>query len=107
MGEDENLRVLVLKLLHAHHLDATSVLALEELLDYLKEKTAMSSSAKSARIAQNLEKFRGALQNKQENALSSHCRQPHSLTAKAIKRAKYLISGEQAKVTIYAERNQG
>ena len=38
MGEDQNLRVLVLKLLHAHHLDATSVLALEELLDYLKEK---------------------------------------------------------------------
>jgi SulP family sulfate permease len=32
---------------------------------------------------------------------------PTLSTAKAIKRAKYLISGEQAKVTIYAERNQG
>ena len=38
VGDDENLRVIVLTLLHAHHLDATSVLALEELLDYLKEK---------------------------------------------------------------------
>ena len=32
------LKVLVLKMLNAHHLDATSVLALEELFDYLKEK---------------------------------------------------------------------
>ena len=46
VGEDENLRVLVLKLLNAHHLDATSVLALEELLEYLKEKTVMYCSAK-------------------------------------------------------------
>ena len=46
VGEDENLRVLVLKLLNAHHLDATSVLALEELLEYLKKKTVMYCSAK-------------------------------------------------------------
>ena len=38
VGEDPNLKVLVLKMLNAHHLDATSVLALEELLEYLKEK---------------------------------------------------------------------
>ena len=59
VGEDQNLRVLVLKLLHAHHLDATSVLALEELLDYLKEKNC-HVLFKFARMHQNLEKFRGA-----------------------------------------------
>ena len=38
VGENRNIKVLVLKLLNAHHLDATSVLALEELLEYYKEK---------------------------------------------------------------------
>ena len=38
VGENRNIKVLVLKLLNAHHLDATSVLALEELLEYYQEK---------------------------------------------------------------------
>ena len=38
VGENRNIKVLVLKLLNAHHLDATSVLALEELLEYYNEK---------------------------------------------------------------------
>ena len=38
VGEDPNQRVLVLKMLNAHHMDATSVLALEELLEHLKAK---------------------------------------------------------------------
>ena len=46
VGENRNIKVLVLKLLNAHHLDATSVLALEELLEYYKEKNAMSCFAK-------------------------------------------------------------
>ena len=50
VGEDPNLRVLVLKLLNAHHMDATSVMALEELLDYLKEKTVMFFSAKYVKM---------------------------------------------------------
>ena len=40
-GEDPNIKVLILKLLNAHHLDATSVMALEELIDGFKERIAM------------------------------------------------------------------
>ena len=61
VGEDPNQKVLVLKMLNAHHMDATSVLALEELLEYLKEKDCHVSSAKFARIVCESSKNSGVL----------------------------------------------
>ena len=108
VGEDENLRVLVLKLLHAHHLDATSVLALEELLDYLKEKNCHVLLCEVRKDALRILRNSGVLSRiNRKNVFPHTAGNPTLSTAKAIKRAKYLISGEQAKVTIYAERNQG
>ena len=108
VGEDQNLRVLVLKLLHAHHLDATSVLALEELLDYLKEKNCHVLLCEVRKDALRILRNSGVLSRiNRKNVFPHSAGNPTLSTAKAIKRAKYLISGEQAKVTIYAERNQG
>ena len=107
VGEDENLRVLVLKLLHAHHLDATSVLALEELLDYLKEKNCHVLLCEIRRDALKILRDSGVLSRiNRKNVFPHTASNPTLSTAKAIKRSKQLISGEQAKVTIYAERNQ-
>jgi len=108
VGEDQNLRVLVLKLLHAHHLDATSVLALEELLDYLKEKNCHVLLCEVRKDALRILRDSGVLSRiNRKNVFPHTATNPTLSTAKAIKRSKYLISGEQAKVTIYAERNQG
>lgn len=108
VGEDQNLRVLVLKLLHAHHLDATSVLALEELLDYLKEKNCHVLLCEVRKDALRILRNSGVLSRiNRKNVFPHTATNPTLSTAKAIKRSKYLISGEQAKVTIYAERNQG
>ena len=107
VGEDENLRVLVLKLLHAHHMDATSVLALEELLDYLKEKNCHVLLCEVRRDALRILRDSGVLSRiNRKNVFPHTASNPTLSTAKAIKRAKQLISGEQAKVTIYADRNQ-
>lgn len=108
VGEDENLRVLVLKLLHAHHLDASSVLALEELLDYLKEKNCHVLLCEVRRDALRILRDSGVLSRiNRKNVFPHTASNPTLSTAKAIKRAKQLISGEPAKLTIYAERNQG
>ena len=107
VGEDENLRVLVLKLLHAHHLDATSVLALEELLDYLKEKNCHVLLCEVRRDALRILRDSGVLSRiNRKNVFPHTSSNPTLSTAKAIKRAKQLVAGEAAKVTIYADRNQ-
>ena len=107
VGEDENLRVLVLKLLHAHHLDATSVLALEELLDYLKEKNCHVLLCEVRKDALRILRDSGVLSRiNRKNVFPHSATNPTLSTAKAIKRSKDLVAGEQAKVTIYAERNQ-
>jgi len=108
VGDDENLRVLVLKLLHAHHLDATSVLALEELLEYLKEKNCHVLLCEVRRDALRILRNSGVLNRiNRQNVFPHTVSNPTLSTAKAIKRAKHLVSGEKAKVTIYAESNPG
>ena len=108
VGEDENLRVLVLKLLHAHHLDATSVLALEELLDYLKEKNCHVLLCEIRRDAFRILKDSGVLARiNRKNVFPHTVSNPTLSTAKAIKRAKELVAGMDAKVTIYSEQSKG
>ena len=105
VGEDPNLRVLVLKLLNAHHLDATSVMALEELLDYLKEKNCHVLLCEVRRDALRILSNAGVLSRMNRKNIFPHTvSNPTLSTAKAIKRAKQLTSGEEAKVTIYAEQ---
>jgi SulP family sulfate permease len=105
VGEDPNLRVLVLKLLNAHHLDATSVMALEELLDYLKEKNCHVLLCEVRRDVLRIIKNAGVLSRMNRKNIFPHTMSNPTLsTAKAIKRAKHLTSGEEAKVTIYAEQ---
>ncbi len=105
VGEDHNLRVLVLKLLNAHHLDATSVMALEELLDYLKEKNCHVLLCEVRRDVLRILKNAGVLSRMNRKNIFPHTTgNPTLSTAKAIKRAKHLTLGEKAKVTIYAEQ---
>lgn len=104
VGEDENLRVLVLKLLNAHHLDATSVLALEELLEYLKEKNCHVLLCEVRRDALRILRNSGVLTRiNRKNVFPHTSSNPTLSTARAIKRAKFLVSGEKAKVTIFAD----
>jgi SulP family sulfate permease len=105
VGEDPNLRVLILKLLNAHHMDATSVMALEELLDYLKEKNCHVLLCEVRRDVLRILKNAGVLSRMNRKNIFPHTQSNPTLsTAKAIRRAKFLTTGEQAKVTIFAEQ---
>jgi SulP family sulfate permease len=105
VGEDPNLRVLILKLLNAHHMDATSVMALEELLDYLKEKNCHVLLCEVRRDVLRILKNAGVLSRMNRKNIFPHTQSNPTLsTAKAIRRAKFLTTGERAKVTIFAEQ---
>ena len=104
VGEDPNLRVLVLKLRNAHHLDATSVLALEELLDYLKEKNCHVLICEIKRDVLRIFRNSGLLARlNRKNLFMDSPSNPTLSAAKAIKRSKELVKGEKAQVTIYSE----
>ena len=108
VGEDPNQKVLVLKMLNAHHMDATSVLALEELLEYLKEKDCHVILCELRKDCLRILKNSGVLgRMNRRNIFPYIPSNPTLSTAKAIRRAKTLIEGGSAKVTIVAEEKKG
>jgi SulP family sulfate permease len=107
VGEDPNQKVLVLKMLNAHHMDATSVLALEELLEYLKEKDCHVILCEVRKDCLRILKNSGVLARmNRRNVFPYVPSNPTLSTAKAIKRAKSLLEGGTAKVTIVAEEKR-
>lgn len=102
--EDPNLRVIVLKLRNAHHLDATSVAALQELVSYAKD-TNCSLLVSEVR-AETMEIFEraGLFRVLQREHVFADCADnPTSSTAAAIRVARDLIGSDTAKVSIYAD----
>ena len=107
VGEDPNIKVLVLKMLNAHHLDATSVLALEELLESLHEKECHVLMCEIRKENLRILKNSGVLSRiNRRNIFPYISHNPTLSTAKAIKRAKSLVEGTPAKVTIFAEQSK-
>ncbi|MDA0322521.1 MAG: SulP family inorganic anion transporter [Verrucomicrobia bacterium] len=102
--EDPNLRVIVLKLRNAHHLDATSVAALEELVRYAEGTncTLLVSEVRpdTMRIFDRAGLF-GVL--KKDRIFADVAENPTSSTAAAIRAAKGIIGSESARVSIYAD----
>jgi len=107
VGEDPNLKVLVLKMLNAHHMDATSVLALEELLEHLKATGCHVLICEVRKDCLRILRNSGVLHRiNRRNIFPYIANNPTLSTAKAIKRAKNLVMGMPAKVTIYAEEKK-
>ncbi|MFP6902005.1 MAG: SulP family inorganic anion transporter [Opitutales bacterium] len=102
--EDANLKVLVLKLRNAHHMDATSILALEELLDYMKGRGRHVMICEIRK--EILRVFRDSgllLKLNRKNLFLDTPRNPTLSAAKAIRRARRIIGDQKATVTIFAE----
>jgi SulP family sulfate permease len=102
--EDPNLRVIVLKLRNAHHLDATSVTALEELVLYAEGTncTLLVSEVRpeTMRIFERAGLFRVLLE---EHVFADIAENPTSSTAAAIRLARDLIGSDSARVSIYTD----
>jgi len=102
--EEPNLQIVVLKMRNAHHLDATGVMALEELLLYMaeKERYLILSEVKAdmVRVLKN-----SGLYDEIEarNIFTDEPGNPTMSTAKALKRAKEHLGDTQADVSIYVD----
>jgi len=99
--EDKGLKIIILKLRNAHHLDATSILALEELIHYMKEndRTLLVSEAREETLRiferSGLMKVVG-----KENIFPDDLQNSTLPTARALRRAKELLHTKDAHISI-------
>ena len=99
---DPNLRIIVLRLKNARHLDATSVMALEELIVSLRvsERDVIISGA--SREVYRVLRNSGVLKVLgRENIFINSAKNPNMSTRKALIRAQELLGTEEADVRIF------
>jgi SulP family sulfate permease len=102
--EDPNLKIVVLKMRNAHNMDATAVMALEELMHYMEEKGRylIFSEVKSDLL--QVLRNSGLYEMIQEcNIYSYEPSNPTLSTAKALRRAKEHLGDSEANVSIYVD----
>ena len=105
--EDLNLKVVILKMRNAHHLDSTSALALIELVRNMHEigRHLLVSEAREEvfRVFRNSGLI-DVIGN--ENIFPEAPQNPTLSTAQALRRAKELAGGGKTQVSVYAEGRQ-
>ena len=99
---DANLRIIILRLKNARHLDATSVMALEELVE------TMRSSGRDLIVSGAMKDVYRVLKDSglvevigRENIFPGSAANPNLATRKALKRAQQILGGREADVRIY------
>lgn len=103
--QEPNLSVVILRLKNAHHMDATSVMALEELLVYMREhkRTLILSGIRKDLV--RILKRSGLLECiGRENIFFDVYQNPTQSTARALRRAQALIGTESPKISIYTSQ---
>lgn len=112
---DPSLRVLILRLKNARHLDATSVLALEELIKFMRANDRHVLISGAPREVYRVLKNSGTLTLIQEGADRSagesniflyRPSNPNLSTRDALKRAQQLLGGEKADIRIFYDPNK-
>ena len=105
---DPNLRVIILRMKNARHLDATSVMALEDLIAFLRSKKrhliisgAMKGVYRVLKDSQMIEVIG------RENFFLGSPQNPNLSTRNALKRAQELLGTKEAEVKIWYDPSQG
>jgi len=102
--EDPNLKIVILKMRNAHNMDATGVMALEELVRYMGElgRYLILSEAK-ADLVRVLVNSRLYDHIGDENIFKDDPSNPTLSTARALRRAKEQLGNAEANVSIYVD----
>ncbi len=102
--QDPNLKILVLKMRNAHHMDATGVMALEELVRHMNEKgrylILSEVKADLIRVLRNADLYDYI---EERNIFTDDPRNPTLSTANALKRAKEHLKDTKANVSVYVD----
>ena len=105
--EKASLKIVVLKMRNAYHLDATSALALEELIRYMREQDRVLLITEVRKDAIRIFKNSGLMDViGRENIFPDNPGNPTLATAKALKRAMKLMGGKEADVRIYLGKSK-
>ena len=107
-AEDENIRVFILRMKNARHLDASTVMALEALLDYLRQTgrhlLISGCGPDVVRVLRNS----GLLQRLgQDNLFPAEPANPTLSTRRALVRARQLLPAQATEVRLFYERPIG
>ena len=109
-ASDPSLKVLILRLKNARHLDATSVLALEELIKFMRSKDRHVIISGAPKEVYKVLRKSGTLKLIQEgtdreagesNLFMYRPSNPNISTRDALKRAQQLLGGQKADVRIF------
>ena len=105
---DPNLRIIILRLKNARHLDATSVMALEELVDVLRSSGRDLIVSGAMKDVYRVLKDSGLVEViGRDNIFPGSAANPNLSTRKALKRAQEILGGEEAEVRIYYDPSKG
>ena len=105
---DPNLRIIILRLKNARHLDATSVMALEELVDVLRSSGRDLIVSGAMKDVYRVLKDSGLVEViGRDNIFPGSAANPNLSTRKALKRAQEILGGEEAEVRIYSDPSKG
>ena len=112
---DENLKVIILRLKNARHLDATSVLALEDLIKHTRNRGIHILVSGAGRDVYQILKKSGVLKVLQEGCLKEEGQtnlflqspsNPNLSTRDALIRAQELIGSKKADIKIFFDPNK-
>jgi SulP family sulfate permease len=106
-AEDQNIRIIILRMRNARHLDATTVMAIDSLHDYLRQTNRyMLISGCNAQVVQVLRNSGLLAKIGQENIFPYEEENPNMATRNALLRAKALLPAQRAEVRIFYEREK-
>jgi SulP family sulfate permease len=105
--EKPEIRIVILKMRNAYHLDATSVLALEELIRYMTEQERTLLITEVRKDAVRIFRNSGLIDViGRENIFPDHPSNPTFATARALRRAMTLMGGQEADVRIFLGKSR-
>lgn len=100
--ESERIKIVILKMRNAHHLDATSILALEELVNYMRGTGRALLISEARKDAIRIFKRSGLMETiGRENIFPDNATNPTLSTARALRRAMVVLGGEEAEVSVF------
>lgn len=101
-AQDDNLRIIILRMKNARHLDATSVMALEELITYLRQSERhLLISGLSKEVYRVLKNSGMVDVVGRDNFFMGSAMNPNLSTRNALKRAQELLGTTKADVHIF------
>ena len=101
---DPNLKVVILKMRNARHLDATSCMALEELIQFMRQSDQHILVCEVKKDTLRVFKRSGLFERiGRENLFPDLRSNPTYSASRAVRRAKEIVGGEKTKVSIYVD----